>query len=148
MATNTEAVGAKPRQTKGGMSMNRMFGLAFGAVYLVVGAVGFIVTRGVEFAATEGNNLLFFEVNPLHNIVHLAIGALLVGGAIAGTKISRMVNTAVGITYIAVGALGLFIADTSLNIFAFNAADHALHFATGILAIAVASAGRETATAY
>jgi uncharacterized protein DUF4383 len=50
-----------------------------GAVYLVVGVAGFFVTGGVGVADTEGSKLLgLFEVNPLHNVVHLAIGAALV----------------------------------------------------------------------
>lgn len=127
------------------MGINRMFGYAFGAVYVLLGAIGFAVTKGVAFAATEGKDLIFFQVNPLHNIVHLAVGALLIGGAVAGAIASRRVNTLVGAVYIALGALGLFIAETSLNIFAFNAADHALHFTTGILAIAVGAAGARQA---
>jgi len=121
------------------MTMNRMFGYVFGAVYLVVGAVGFLVTKGVGFAATHGKNLIIFAVNPLHNIVHLLVGVGLIAGAAAGALASRRINLLVGIVYIAIGALGLFIQNNSLNIFAFNTADHALHFATGILAVTVAS---------
>ena len=46
-----------------------------GAVYLLVGVAGFFVTGGVGVADTEGGKLLgLFEVNPLHNVVHLSIG--------------------------------------------------------------------------
>ncbi|MGH3860886.1 DUF4383 domain-containing protein [Actinokineospora sp.] len=63
-------------------SPNRVVGYAFGAVYLLIGLVGFALTAGTGFAATSGPHLLFFEINPLHNLVHLAIGALLVGAAV------------------------------------------------------------------
>ena len=58
-------------------SPNRLLATVFGAVYLLVGIVGFFVTSGIGFFATEGRNLIIFEVNPLHNIIHLAIGAAL-----------------------------------------------------------------------
>lgn len=121
------------------MSMNRVFGYAFGAVYALVGAVGFAVTDGVPFAGTEGNRLLLFAVNPLHNIVHLAVGALLIGGALAGNRWSRRVNATVGAVYLLVGVLGLFLVGTGLNILSLNHPDNALHFATAVLAIAVAA---------
>ncbi|HJB64200.1 MAG TPA: DUF4383 domain-containing protein [Candidatus Microbacterium pullistercoris] len=71
-------------------SANRLVGVIFGAVYLVVGVLGFFVTMGVGFLATEGSLLLgVFEVNPLHNIVHLAVGAALLVGGLAGVAAAR-----------------------------------------------------------
>ena len=58
-------------------SPNRLIATVFGAVYLLVGLVGFAVTSGIGFFSTEGANLIIFEVNPLHNVIHLAIGAAL-----------------------------------------------------------------------
>ena len=59
-------------------SPNRLLGTIFGAVYLLVGLLGFAVTGGIGFLATKGGLLLgIFEVNPLHNIAHLLIGAAL-----------------------------------------------------------------------
>jgi len=121
------------------MSLNRKFGYAFGAVYALVGIVGFAVTSGVGFAATQGHNLIIFGVNPLHNIVHILVGVLLLGGAAAGAVWSKRVNGLVGGVYMLVGIVGLFLVGESLNILALNHADNALHFATAILAIAVAS---------
>ena len=63
-------------------SPNRIVATVFGAVYVLVGLLGFAVTGGVGFIATEGGLLLgVFQVNPLHNIAHLLIGAaLLIAG--------------------------------------------------------------------
>lgn len=121
------------------MSVNQMFGYAFGGVYLLVGLVGFLVTGEVGFLAPEGAHLLgIFEVNPVHNIVHLLIGVALVGGAAGGVTTARMVNTTVGAAYLIVGVFGLAVPEGSaVNFLALNAADHALHFATGVLALAV-----------
>lgn len=127
------------------MAINRMFGYVFGAVYALVGAAGFAVTGGVPFAGTEGNRLLLFAVNPLHNIVHLAVGALLIGGAVAGNRWARRVNATVGGVYLLVGVVGLFLVGTSLNILSLNHQDNVLHFATALLAIGVASKSDEMA---
>lgn len=125
------------------MSINRMFGYTFGAVYALVGAAGFAVTGGLPFAGTEGNRLLLFAVNPLHNIVHLAVGVLLIAGAVAGNRWARRINATVGGVYMLVGVLGLFLVGTGLNILSLNHADNALHFATALLAIGVASMKNE-----
>lgn len=121
------------------MSVNQIFGYAFGAVYLLVGLIGFLVTGGVGLAAPEGALLLgIFELNPLHNVVHLAIGAAFVAGAAGGMATARMVNTAIGAAYVAVGVFGVAVPEASpVNFLALNAADHVLHLATGALALGV-----------
>lgn len=120
------------------MTWNQTFGYAFGGVYVLVGLIGFTVTGGVDFAGTQGNELIIFEVNPLHNLVHVAIGALLIGGAAAGARASRGVNGLVGASYLLVGILGLFMVNASWDFLALNQADNVLHFATALAAILVA----------
>ncbi|OLT49428.1 DUF4383 domain-containing protein [Cellulosimicrobium sp. CUA-896] len=132
-------------------SPNRLLAAVFGAVYLLVGLAGFVVTSGVGFAATEGRNLLVFEVNPLHNIVHLGIGAaLLLASRSVGA--ARAVNVTIGAVYLLVGVLGLFLVGTAANIIALNGADNVLHLASAILLLGVGLAadkrtGASTATA-
>jgi hypothetical protein len=109
-------------------SLNTLLGYGFGAVYLLVGLVGFAVTSGVAFAAHEGHDFLFFELNPLHNIVHIAVGVLLAGGAYLGR--AWIANTLVGGVYLAVGLVGLFLTTSDLNILALNHPDNFLHLAT------------------
>jgi hypothetical protein len=48
--------------------------LVVGAVYTVVGVVGFFVTGSDDFSAHTGEELLGFEINPFHNPVQLVIG--------------------------------------------------------------------------
>ena len=52
------------------------FAQVFGAVYVLVGLLGFAFTGFANFAAASDDKLLLFGVNPLHNLVHLAVGAL------------------------------------------------------------------------
>lgn len=117
-------------------SVNRLLGTVFGAVYVLVGLLGFAVTSGVGFVATEGNNLILFEVNPLHNVVHLLVGALLLVGS-RSVASARAINTTVGGVYLLVGLLGLFLVGSSANILALNGADNVLHLASAALLLVV-----------
>lgn len=119
-------------------SPNRLAATIFGAVYLLVGALGFAVTGGVGFIATEGGLLLgIFEVNPLHNIAHLLIGAALLIAGLASVKAARTVNVVVGATYLLLGIVGFFLVGTALNILALNTFDHFLHLASAIVLLGV-----------
>ncbi|WP_022892649.1 DUF4383 domain-containing protein [Agromyces subbeticus] len=120
-------------------SPNRIVAVIFGAVYLLVGLLGFAVTGGVGFVATEGGLVLgLFEVNPLANVVHLLIGAAFLIGGIVSAAAAKAVNGTVGATYLLLGIVGFFIADTAANILALNTADHFLHLASAILLLGVA----------
>ncbi|MFC4616056.1 DUF4383 domain-containing protein [Cellulomonas sp. H30R-01] len=128
-------------------SPNRIVGTVFGAVYLLVGVAGFFVTSGVGFASTEGEPLILFEVNPLHNIVHLLIGAVLFFAARSSVAASRAANTGVGAVYLLVGVLGLFLVGSGANILALNGADNVLHFASAVLLLGVGLGADRTASA-
>ncbi|MBH0097810.1 DUF4383 domain-containing protein [Salinibacterium sp. NSLL150] len=119
-------------------SPNRLLGTVFGAVYILVGLLGFTVTNGVGFFATEGGLLLgLFEVNIFHNVAHLLIGAALLLAGLSNVKAARTVNSVVGFAYLALGFLGLFLVGSALNILALNAADNVLHFASAVVLLAV-----------
>ncbi|WP_336992637.1 DUF4383 domain-containing protein [Leucobacter sp. VD1] len=126
-------------------SANRLVGVIFGAVYVLVGLLGFTATSGVGFVATEGGLLLgIFEVNPLHNVAHLLIGAALLIGGLAGVRAAKAVNGIVGAAYLLLGIVGFFIADTGANILALNTADHILHLGSALILLGV-SLGAERA---
>lgn len=117
-------------------SPNRLLATVFGVVYLLVGLLGFAVTGVNNFAGTEGDTLIVFDVNPLHNIVHLGIGGLLLAASRTVSS-ARAANTGVGAVYLAVGVLGLFLIGTDLNILALNGADNVLHFASAVVLLGV-----------
>lgn len=119
-------------------SPNRLVAVIFGAVYLLVGLLGFAATGGVDFAGTEGGLLLgIFEVNPLHNIAHLLIGAALLIGGLSSVRAAKTVNVVVGAVYLLLGIIGFFIADTQANILALNTPDHFLHLVTALVLLGV-----------
>jgi len=130
-------------------SPNRLLGVVFGAVYLLVGILGFFFTNGVDIFATEGGLLLgIFEVNPFHNVAHLLIGAALLFSGLANVKAARTTNTIVGAAYLLLGLVGLFILESAANILALNGADNVLHFASAAVLLAVGlGADKSTRTA-
>ena len=128
---------------------NVLIGYVFGAVYLLVGLLGFTVSGGHDFAGMDGGKLLgLFMVNPLHNVAHLLIGALLVLAATRGEAVSSRVNTVVGGVYLLLGLVGLFILNEDVNILALNTPDNILHFGSAAILLGVGlSAGRRTSAA-
>ncbi|MCU1412188.1 MAG: hypothetical protein JWR04_2895 [Rhodoglobus sp.] len=119
-------------------SPNRLLGIVFGAVYVLIGFLGFTVTSGVSFFATEGGLLLgVFEVNIFHNVAHLLIGAALLIAGLSSVRAAKTVNAVVGAAYLVLGLAGLFLVGTALNILALNVADNVLHFASAAVLLAV-----------
>jgi hypothetical protein len=120
-------------------SPNRLVAAVFGVVYLLVGLLGFVVTGFDKFAATDDKeSLLGFQLNPLHNIVHLLIGALLLTAAMRTISVAKGANSLVGAVYLVVGIIGLFILDSSANILSLNGADNVLHLASALVLLGVA----------
>jgi hypothetical protein len=119
-------------------SPNRVIGLIFGAIYILIGIVGFTATTGVGLFSTNGGLLLgIFEVNLAHNIAHIVIGAALFIAALAGARASALVNSGVGAAYLLLGIAGLFLVDSEFNFLALNVADNVLHFASAAILLAV-----------
>ena len=117
--------------------LNALVGGVVGAVFVVVGLLGFTVSGVDAFAGHTGANLVLFQVNGLHNVVHLAVGMVLILAAIAGTRAARTANTAIGAVYLVLGVLGLFLpAASALNLIALNGADNALHIVIGLVLVA------------
>ena len=113
--------------------------LAIGVVYTLVGVAGFFVTGFDGFVDPEGDLLIAFEVNPLHNIVHLAIG-------LAGLALWNRLGSARGygwilaIAYLPTFIYGLFVAgsDEPANFLALNQADNWLHLISALAGLGIA----------
>ena len=125
------------RTTTADRSLNKTLALVFGATYALVGLAGFFITGDVPFIGEEGEPLIIFDVNGMHNIVHLLIGLALLAASRTQAA-ARATNLTIGIVYIALGALGPVINDTAVDIVGLNGADHGLHLASGALLAAVA----------
>lgn len=115
-----------------------------GAVFLVVGVLGFIpgITTpydGLEAAGHESRAELLgiFQVSILHNVVHLLFG-------VAGIALARTASSARafliggGATYLVLWLYGLLIDKSSqANFVPLNTADDWLHFVLGAAMVAL-----------
>lgn len=115
--------------------------LAFliGVVFLLIGIAGFFVTGFDAFAQPEGDLLFGFEVNPLHNVVHLVIGALGVG-MWRPLALARTYGWILAIGYGAAFVYGLFFAGSTepANFLALNTADNWLHLVSALAGLLIA----------
>jgi Domain of unknown function (DUF4383) len=121
-------------------SPNRLLGLVLGVIYLLFGILGFFLTSETGFAATTGPKVIdLFQVNPLHNLVHLVVGIVLVVTSLVGIRSARIANMTLGAIFLLVGVVGLLLAspDNALNILAINGADNVLNFATAVVLLCV-----------
>jgi arginine exporter protein ArgO len=118
--------------------------LAMGAVFLLVGILGFIpgVTSNYSslgFAGHTSGALLLgiFQVSVLHNIVHLLFGVA--GILMARTDVqARNFLLYGGVVYLVLWLYGLLIGhDTPANFVPLNAADNWLHLVLGLVMIAL-----------
>jgi len=131
--------------THGARPWPQILALAFGAVYLLVGIVGFFVTGFDDFAGTTQHEmLLFFMINPLHNIVHVVIGVagLLLARSLAG---ARTYGWLLAVGYAAAFVYGLVSVGEPWDFLNINAADNVLHLATALVGLVIALAPARTA---
>jgi hypothetical protein len=119
--------------------------LVFGAVYLLIGIIGFFVTGFSDFFSHEsGHSLLGFEINGMHNVVHLVIGiaGLLLARTLAG---ARTYGWLLAVGYGAAFVYGLFAVDADWDFLSLNWADNWLHLATAVVGLVIALAPARTA---
>ena len=111
--------------------MLKNIAIAFGIVFIIVGILGFVPT-----VAPNGLLLGYFEVNPAHNVVHLATGVVALVVAFISEKAIRLFFQIFGVIYALVALMGFFMGNQPLlGIVAINAADNWLHVLIAIVAL-------------
>lgn len=91
--------------------------LVVGSVLVLVGIVGFVMPSPL-FGV--------FEVNALHNVIHLLSGALTILAATQGVGAMRTWGRIFGIVYLAVGIAG-FVTPDLYGLMHVNTPDNLLH---------------------
>jgi hypothetical protein len=136
MASTTPAAGT---YAETGWNPPRILAFAVGAIFALIGLLGFFVTGFDGFATHEGGeSLLGFHVNPLHNVVHLLLGAAGIAMAMR-TRTARTYGWLLVVGYGAVFVFGLFaVSRPDINFLSINAADNWLHIVTVLAGLAIA----------
>ena len=122
---------------RGGMAWPQLLALVFGAVYTLVGIIGYFVTGFDNFFGHTGESLLGFEVNGLHNLVHLLIGVagLVLARTLAG---ARTYGWLLAVGYGAAFVYGLFATGQTWDFLSLNWADNILHVLTAAVGLLIA----------
>ena len=130
----------------------QIYSLVFGATLLLVGLLGVAADSSFDTGSgVSGDELVVFEVNGWHNLVHIASG--LVGLALwRNPAMARSFALGFGLVYGLVTLLGFIDGNDVLGLLPVNAADNVLHLAisaAGILAglASTPRPARETRTA-
>jgi hypothetical protein len=130
----------------------RLYCLLVGAVLVIAGIIGFFYEASFASADSIRAEDVFgiFSVNGWHNVVHIAIGALLL---VAAGSAARGAAMFVGILCIALSVLGFiatshggidFVArdDVLVKLVPVNNEDNVLHLILGITGVIAALASR------
>ena len=133
-----------------GTSLAGRVGPIIGGFYVLIGIAGFFVTGFGNFLANTPDELLGFSVNPMHNLVHIAIGAFLIAmttGFSSATAEGAMMG--VGLFYVTAFVIGV-IAPDNLTIISMSGAgdlENLNHIVNGtvLLTIGLLSSGRTQA---
>lgn len=107
------------------------WGWIFGAVFTVIGILGF-----VPGAVTPDGLLLgIFSVDPMHNIVHLLTGIIAIVAVWGAGSYARMYFKVFGVIYTLVTIVGFVQGDSVLGLMTVNMADNALHLVVALVAL-------------
>ncbi len=105
------------------MGVQENWAKIIGIILILVGVVGFFV----------GDNLLGFDINSAHNVVHIITGIIFAWAGFAGSG-AKVVNTWLGVIYVVVGIVGFFNVLGFLNV---NVADNWLHLIIGVVSAGI-----------
>lgn len=122
------------------LTPTQLIALVTGTLFTLIGVFGFFVTGFSGFAASSTGDMLFgFELNPLHNVVHLALG--LAGLAMWRTHaMAHLYGLVLFAGYGATFVYGLFTVNSAsaANFLSLNSADNGLHLVAAIIGLAAA----------
>jgi hypothetical protein len=118
-----------------------------GATLVLVGLLGFIAESAFETGSgVQGDDLIIFEVNGWHNVVHLASGLFLL--ALMGRHdTARIAALSFGAIYGVVTIIGLIDGEDVIGWFPVNGADNVLHILLTVAAFAAGLAPLRNRTA-
>ncbi len=109
--------------------------LLAGLSLLLAGILGFISDASFDTGdGVQGDLFLAFEVNAIHNLIHVASGVVLLAASPKRAS-ARVVALGFGLVYGLVAIIGLIDGEDVLGLIPVNAADHLLHVALSALGV-------------
>jgi hypothetical protein len=109
--------------------------LLAGLSLLLAGILGFFADANFDTGeGVDGGSLIGFEVNGIHNLIHLASGLVLLAASRARGS-ARAVAIGFGLVYGVVAIIGIVDGSDVLGLFPVNTADNVLHVALAALGI-------------
>jgi hypothetical protein len=123
-----------------GTSLAGRVGPIIGASYVAIGIIGFFVTGFDNFLANTDEALLGFSINPMHNLVHVAIGAFLIAMTTGfSTPTAEGAMMGVGLFYVTAFVIGTVAPDNLTIISMYGAGDleNLNHIVNGVLLLSV-----------
>jgi hypothetical protein len=109
--------------------------LLAGLALLLAGVFGFISDSSFDTGhGVQGDLFLGFEVNAIHNLIHVASGLVLLAASPKRAS-ARAVALGFGLVYGLVAVIGLIDGEDVLGLIPINSADNLLHIALAALGI-------------
>jgi hypothetical protein len=109
--------------------------LLAGLALLLAGVFGFISDSSFDTGdGVQGDLFLGFEVNAIHNLIHVASGLVLLAASPKRSS-TRAVAIGFGLVYGVVAIIGLIDGEDVLGLIPINSADNLLHIALAALGV-------------
>lgn len=106
-----------------------------GVVFVLIGLLGFF----------NDPVLGIFEVDVLHNLIHLVSGVLLL--IYGGKPAAKTLAVVLGVVYALVTVLGFLMGGSVLGLMTMNMSDNVLHLVLAVVLLAVGLSGRSSSAA-
>lgn len=120
--------------------VHRIGAAVLGAGLCLFGILGFV--DRLKFLALQGKVVLGLAENGLLATISVVVGAVLIGAALRGGRVSSTITVVVGLLFLLSGVLNLFVLDTKFNLLAFRLSNVVFSIIAGMLLLFLGAYGR------
>ena len=126
---------ARPGYERGGMGIARTYALVFGIAYIAVALLEDILgKKGLKIGGAQ-----ILSLATIQNVIHWAVGVVVLGSFFAGEAAARMVARIVGIVFVVITVWGFVDREGLGDLLGFNGplpmSYNIVHLATALLAL-------------
>jgi len=115
----------------------RIYALVFGIAYIAVALIEDLAARSRPGIQISGHTIL--KLTAAQNVIHWAVGVVVLGSFFAGEVAAKMVARVVGVVFVVVGILGVVARDFTGKLLGFHGklpwSYNLIHIATAALAL-------------